>query len=79
MGKKLQKPQSDIIQRVKELETLSPKSEFLIKSFPQGSRNPVKKEAERMSELFRGVGGHQESKLLKINMGKAHMSSHNLR
>lgn len=56
-------PQSDIMGRVRELGTLSPKWEISVKSYPYGSENPSGEETERLLEPgVGGDGGHQGNK-----------------
>jgi hypothetical protein len=45
---KYRDPQPDIMQRVKDLGTLSPKWDVIIKSLPSGLRDPSEEKTERM-------------------------------
>lgn len=66
-GNKCRNPQSDIIQSVRDLGTLSLRYDVFIKFPPQSSgNNTMEQEAQRA----RGFGGHQESKAFYIDKGR---------
>ena len=48
MGNKYRDSQLDNVQRVRDLETLSPKGDISINSFPLGSENSVEEKMERL-------------------------------
>jgi len=49
----IQRPTTDNVQRVRDFETLSPKSKVSIKPFPSGLRDPCKRGGRKI-EVARG-------------------------
>lgn len=64
------------MQRMRDLGTLSPEQDISIKSLPARFKKP-RGRGERKSIRARG-DGHQEDRVLWVNMTKAHMSTQRL-